>query len=227
MGNMGPNQTMAVDGLLIDANNAIAGLLEIADDLPPTMRVVPIFVLRRALHGHANIRIRYRTAVINEGNARWHLGRVDTQDVTCGPVQPDMAKITRLVRQLVVVEEQGNAVGGVVALGSNRVVGQERDVRISVAEQWDERLADGAGQPAAMKLLEFHGVGDPTNEIADRANGKLNEHVTAGGRIVMAQHAFALGPDFKPKADEISLGAVYVPGPQVDIEQRVAGIKVT
>ena len=46
-----------------------------------------------------------------------HLGRIDAEDVAGGAVQPDIAEIAGLVDALLVVEEQADAVGRVIALG--------------------------------------------------------------------------------------------------------------
>jgi hypothetical protein len=56
---------------------------------------------------------------------RRHLGRIDTQDVTGRAVQPDMAEIAGLVDTILVVEEQPDIVGRVIALRLDLLVGEE------------------------------------------------------------------------------------------------------
>ena len=44
------------------------------------------------------------------------LGRIDAENVARGPVQPDVTEIAGLLDQSLVVEEQSDAVGRVIAL---------------------------------------------------------------------------------------------------------------
>src|SRR4051794_19282013 len=75
--NVVPDQSGAMRGLLIDANDAIAGVLEEGNNLAPAGRVVPVFALRRALCTDADVGLSDRTAVIGNVHAWRSLGRVD------------------------------------------------------------------------------------------------------------------------------------------------------
>jgi hypothetical protein len=45
VGNVVPDQAGAMDRLLVDADDAVAGLLQERDDLAPAVGVVPVFAL--------------------------------------------------------------------------------------------------------------------------------------------------------------------------------------
>jgi hypothetical protein len=95
-GSVGPDQAVAVQRLLVDADDAVAARLEEGDDLAPACRVVPVLALARALHGDADIGLRDRAAVVGQGEAGRDLGGVDAEDVAGGAVQADMAEVDGL-----------------------------------------------------------------------------------------------------------------------------------
>src|SRR6266436_5290501 len=137
-----------------------------------------------------------------------------------------MAEVAGLEHALLVVEEQANAVSRVKALGLDLLVGQKRDVGISVPEQWNELFAHSAGQPTAMAFLKPHRVGEPADDVADRADWELDQHLALGGGIVVAEQALALGPDLEAEAHEITLGTVYAPSLEFGLEEDAAGVEV-
>ena len=85
----------------------------------------------------------------------------------------------------------------------------EFDIGIGVAEQRDQPLGHRAGQPAAVLLLEFHGIGKPADRVAERADRKLDQHLAGPRRrIFVDEKALALPPRLDAEADVIALGAV-------------------
>ena len=82
-------------------------------------------------------------------------------------MQPDQAEVARLVHRVVVVEEQAQRIGGVVALRRDPVMADELDVGIGVGEQRDQPFGHRAGQLAAMQRLELHRIGEPADSVAD------------------------------------------------------------
>ena len=96
-------------------------------------------------------------------------------------MQPDKAKIAGLAYAILVVEEQANAVAGIIPLGLDLSVRDEGDVGIGVAKERDELLAHGAGETAVVSFLELHRIGKPTQRVANCANRKLNQHLAVGG----------------------------------------------
>ena len=126
---------------------------------------------------------------------------------------------------MLVVEEQPHAVGGVVAFGLDLLVRQEGDVRIGLAEQRDQPLGQAAGEPAAMALLELHRIGKPAHGVAERADRELNQDFAIGGRIFVAEQAFAVLPNLDA-AHIIALGAVDPPDLDLGLEQDVAGVEI-
>ena len=105
-------------------------------------------------------------------------------------------------------------------------MGDEGDVRIGVAKQRDELLAHGAGQPAAVLLLELHRIGKPADRVAERADRELDQHLAVGRRIVVGEDAFVLLPDLEAEAHEVALGAVDPAGLELGLEQDVAGVEI-
>lgn len=101
-----------MDRLLVDADHAIAVILQEPNDLVPAVRIVPVFALRRALHRDAHIRLGDRRAFIRAAQARRCLGRIGAEDIAGGAIQPDMAEVGGLMDALGVVEEQAERVAG-------------------------------------------------------------------------------------------------------------------
>ena len=113
---------------------------------------------------------------------------------------------------VLVVEEQPHAVGGVITLGLDLLVGDEGDVRIGVAEQRDELFRHGAGEPAAVAFLELHRIGKPAERVAQRADRELDQHVAVRGRVIVDKDALAVLPDLDAEAHVIALAAVDATG---------------
>ena len=88
---------------LVDADDAVPGLIQEGDDLAPAIRVVPVFALGRTLYGYADIRLGERPAVIVQQYARRLLGWIDAQDVAGSAVQSDMTEVAGL-KDVILVE---------------------------------------------------------------------------------------------------------------------------
>ena len=97
---------------------------------------------------------------------------------------------------------------------------------MGIAKQRDEPLGHAAEELAAMLLLEFHRIREPANRVAHGADRKLDEHVAAGGRIIVGDELLLPLPHFKAEAHEIALAAVDAPAPELGLEQDVTGIEV-
>src|SRR5215471_11987228 len=206
--------------------NTISRAFQETDDLQPAARIVPVFCLRGALHADADIGLRNRPAVVRQMDARRLLGRLDAEDIPGTAMQPDETEVARLVHAILVVEEQAHAVGRVVTLGLDLLVSEEGDVRINVAKQRDQPLGHAAGELAAMLLLELHCIGKPADRVAERADRKLDQHLAAGGGIVVRDELLVLLPHFEPEAHEIALAAVDAPALELGLKKDVPGIKV-
>ena len=81
-------------------------------------------------------------------------------------MQPDLAKVARLTGRVPVIEKKSDAVGGVVTLGLDLFMREKRNIGIGIAKNRNQILAQGAGQAAAVALLEFIGVGEPSYRVA-------------------------------------------------------------
>src|SRR6202035_1905040 len=157
-----PNEADTMDRLLVDAYDAIAGILQKTNNFEPSARVVPVFCLRRALYGDADIGFCNRASVVGNCETGRYFRRIDTQDVAGSTMQSDIAKIAGLKDKFLVVEEQAKTIGGVIGFWFYLLVRQEGDVGISIAKQRDQFLAHAAGQAAPMQFLEFHNIRKPS-----------------------------------------------------------------
>src|SRR5262245_9407621 len=98
---------------------------------------------------------------------------------------------------------------------------------MDIAKQWDELIAHGAGQPTAVPVFEFQRVGEPAQCISKGADRKLDQHLTAGCRIVVTKYLLLFQPDLEPEAHEISLTAIHPSsGLQLSLIQDIAGIEI-
>src|SRR6516164_8779616 len=79
VGNMVPHDAGTMRRFLVDAHDAIAGLLEEPHNLAPAGRIVPVLALGRALHRDAHVRLRDRPRVVGNGDAWRHFGRIDAE----------------------------------------------------------------------------------------------------------------------------------------------------
>ena len=75
-------------------------------------------------------------------------------------------------------------------------------------------------------LLELHGIGKPANRVAERVDREPDQHVAAGGGIVVDEQAFAVLPDLDAEADKVALGAVDASSFQFGLEQDVSGVEI-
>src|SRR4029077_20503507 len=116
MGNMAPYQTAAMRRLSVDAYDAVAVLLQESDNLPPAGGIVPVLALHGALRRDADVTLGDRPRLVGELDPRRFLGRVDTEDITSRPVQPDVAEVAGLIKAVLVAEEHSHFIGGIVVL---------------------------------------------------------------------------------------------------------------
>ncbi len=98
-------QAAAVQGLLVDADDAEAGALQRLDDVAPALRVVPVFRLGGALGGDDDVGRLDRPAFVRQGQNGGRFRRVYAKDVGGRAVQADQTEIARLPVVGCVVEE--------------------------------------------------------------------------------------------------------------------------
>src|SRR5262249_42058216 len=143
-----PDEAGTMGGLLVDADDPIARSFQKAHDLPPSAGIVPVFALGGALNRDADVGLGDRPRLVLKRNTRRDFSRIDTENVSGGAMQADMAEVARLVDEFLIVEEQADAVCCVVALDLDLFGGHECDVRIGIPEQRYELVAHEAGEPA-------------------------------------------------------------------------------
>src|SRR5215469_7485363 len=119
-------------GLLVDADDAVASVLQEGDDLAPAVGVVPVLALGGALDRDADIRLDDRPAVILERDAWRLLGWIDAENIAGCAVQPDMTEVAGLENMILVVKEEPHRIGRVIALGLDFIVREKRDLGIAV-----------------------------------------------------------------------------------------------
>src|SRR5215813_10599704 len=91
----GPDHSLAMSPLEIDADHAIAFFLEKTYNLRPTSRIIPIFTLEGTLRGNADVRLSQRSRINRQHNLRRLFSRVDAKDVASGVMEPYAAEIAR------------------------------------------------------------------------------------------------------------------------------------
>src|SRR5690348_5112747 len=181
------------------------------------------------LHRDANIWLRDGPAIVFERDARRQFGRVNAQDVSGGAVQPDEAKIAGLKDASLVIEEEPDVVGGVVLPGIDLFMGKEADLRVSVSKKGDETLGHGTAQTAPVLLLEFDGVGEPSNRVPQSAHRELHQHVLASSRIVVPKYRLCRAlrkPNLDPTSQVVALGTVDASCANVRLIQSVPTIEI-
>src|SRR5258707_5989182 len=99
-----------------------------------------------------------------------------------------MAKVARLEHEILIVEEQSDAVGCVITLGLHFLVGEEDNVGVGAAKQRDQLFPYRASQFAAVELLELHGIGKPANRIPEGSDRELDQHFAVVGRKIVTEH---------------------------------------
>jgi hypothetical protein len=162
-------------------------------------------------------------AVIVDLETRRDLDRIDAEDVAGRAVQPDVAKIAGLVDKILVVKKQADAVGRVISLRLDLLMGEEGDFGIGAAEQRNDLVAHGAGEIAAMEFLELDGIGVPTHGVAERTYRELDQHLAARGGIVVDEQSLPVLPDLDAESYEVTLGAVDASRLDLGLEQDFAG----
>ena len=141
-----------------------------------------------------------------------------------------MAEVGRLLVAVGIVEEESDGVGGVERLGEplpdRLLVRDEADIGIGVAQERDDQAGHRAGQPAAMLLPEACGIGKPREDVAEGADRKLHQHVAAARVVFVFEHDRIISSHLDPEAYEVALRAHEAAGPDLALEQDVAGIQV-
>src|SRR5258708_20157269 len=123
---------MTMGRLLINADGAVTDWFEEGENLTAASRVVPVFALGCALNSNADIRLGDRSGVVIERNARRNFCRIDAENIARGAMQPDVTEVRRLIHEVLVVEEQPDAVCRIIVFGLDLLVGEEGDVRICI-----------------------------------------------------------------------------------------------
>src|SRR5258708_25136684 len=123
---------MTMGGLLINADDAVTHCFQEADNLTPASRVVPVFALGRALNRNADIRLSDRSSVVIERDARRNFCRIDAENIARSAMQPDVTEVRGLIHEVLVVEEQPDAVCRIIAFGLDLLMGEEGDVRVCI-----------------------------------------------------------------------------------------------
>src|SRR5579862_8707174 len=141
-------------------------------------------------------------------------------------MQPDLAKVARLGHQALVIEEQPEAVGRVVTLGPDLLMGEKGDIRIGIAKDRNQVLAHGASQPAAVTIPEFHCIGQPSNGVTERAHRNLHQHLAISGRIVMDEGRLARMLDLDAIARVVTPLAADASGTQLRLDQDQSAVQV-
>src|SRR5258707_6133011 len=111
--------------LLVNAHDSISSLFQECDDRAPALRVVPVLALGGTLNGDADIGFSDRPCIIFDRESWPHLRWINSENIAGGAMQPDMAKVARLMDEVLVIEKQTYAVGGVVTLRIDLFVGSK------------------------------------------------------------------------------------------------------
>ena len=111
-----PDQTRTCNGSLIEAHNAVTQALQVAYDLAPAMRVLPLFAGAAGLDGNKHIGFGKWPRVVRYSYARRFLCRVDTKNVGCRAMQTHQPEITGLPHILIIIEKEPETVGGIGCL---------------------------------------------------------------------------------------------------------------
>ena len=93
-------------------------------------------------------------------------------------------------------------------------------------KQRDQPLGHRAGQDAVVLFLELHGVGKPSERVAQGADREIDQHPLPGGGIFVSEDTFVLLPDVDAEAHVIALGAADAAGLKLGLVEDVAGVEV-
>ncbi len=106
---------VAVDRLLVDADDAIARRLQEGDDLAPAEGLFQYLHCEVAWVAMTTYFSAIGRSPVRNRQTRRRLGRVEAENVGRRAVQPDMAEIDRLVDALDVIEKQPDAIGRIIS----------------------------------------------------------------------------------------------------------------
>lgn len=107
VGDFVPDIAAPDNTLFVDAQHAVALRFQKFDHLMPAGAVIPEFGLAGGLRGDADIGFGYLARGM-DAQVRDDFARVDAQNMACRAVQPDRAKIKRLLVKIA-TEEQPDA----------------------------------------------------------------------------------------------------------------------
>src|SRR5258708_35054602 len=79
IGDVVPDEASPMGWLLVDADDAVAGLFQKAHDLSPAAGVVPVLALSRALNPDADIGLGDRPRIVSKRDPRGDFGWIDTE----------------------------------------------------------------------------------------------------------------------------------------------------
>lgn len=175
MGDMVPDVAQPVGGILVDTEHPVACLLEVPDDGLPTIAVVPVFALGGCLGGDADVGF-FDLPFGTEFELRHDFFRVNTQDITGCPVEPDFPEVDGL-KCRIALEEEPDAVGGVRGLVLEVFRCGEGDVGVLVFEEFDDQRPHRAFQFTAMLFPEAFSIGEPADEVAQCPDWVADEDV--------------------------------------------------
>ncbi|SEQ96979.1 hypothetical protein SAMN05216522_10973 [Rosenbergiella nectarea] len=181
--------------------------------LRPAAPVVPEPGLKGGLHGDADVRLT-DDARRAEVKGRRRLPWTNAEDVPGGAVEAHLPEVHRQVR-IVAVKEQAYPVSGVRCRLPHDVGCREADVRILPRQQFDDVESHVALKPAAMQHTEVLRVVEPAEQVAERAGGEGNQHITVlqGQGFVQQRRGFVTAPDLNAEADEVLFGRGDPAGP--------------
>ncbi len=170
-----PMEPRAVNFLLINTENTVAVVLQELDDGNPAERIVPVFRLGGRLRRNADV-LFFDLPRCGEVEARRQVVQivsVEPEDVARRAVEADVTEVDGLVIDIA-LEEQPHVVRrvGLVLYGVLR--SDERDVWILVFHECRDPRRHDADQLAMMLQLEAFHVGEPSDAVADRADGQLH-----------------------------------------------------
>ena len=188
--------------LPVDAEDTVAALLQEFHNLDPAARIVPVFRLDRTLRRNADVRF-LDPARRGEVEARRKIRRIDVQDVSGRPVQPDVTEIDRLVID-VAPEEEPHVITGVRTIIYSLVRADEGDFRVLAADKRGDMRRHDADEPASVFELKAFDIAEPADRIPDGADRELDHDLPVFGIVVVCEKRLraAFRVDLEPEPDE-------------------------
>jgi hypothetical protein len=127
---------------------------------------------------------------------------------------------------LLVVEEQADIVGRIIALRVDLLVGEKRNLRIGVAKQRDQRLRHRHAEAAAVDALEFRRIGEPAHAVAERADRQLDQHLLVAAVVVVRENQTVGGKRLDAHPDVVAFGAADLSFLDGRLIEDIAGVDV-